>query len=32
MLRDFAPVATVGVLDGYVLVANTATPIKRSPT
>jgi len=28
VLRDFAPIATAGVLDGYVLVANIATPIK----
>jgi tripartite-type tricarboxylate transporter receptor subunit TctC len=28
VLRDFAPIATAGILDGYVLVANTATPIK----
>jgi tripartite-type tricarboxylate transporter receptor subunit TctC len=31
VLRDFAPIATAGILDGYVLVANTATPIKTVP-
>ena len=31
VLRDFAPIATAGILDGYVLVANVATPIKTVP-
>lgn len=31
VLRDFAPIATAGILDGYVLVANIATPIKTVP-
>ena len=31
VLRDFVPIATAGILDGYVLVANTATPIKSVP-
>ena len=31
VLRDFVPVASAGVLDGYVLVANVATPIKSVP-
>jgi tripartite-type tricarboxylate transporter receptor subunit TctC len=31
VLRDFTPIATAGILDGYVLVANTATPIKSVP-
>ena len=31
VLRDFAPIATAGILDGYLLVANTATPIKTVP-
>ncbi len=28
VLRDFAPIATSGILDGYLLVVNIATPIK----
>ncbi|MPZ40444.1 MAG: tripartite tricarboxylate transporter substrate binding protein [Rhizobiales bacterium] len=28
VLRDFAPIATAGILDGYVLVINPALPIK----
>jgi tripartite-type tricarboxylate transporter receptor subunit TctC len=31
VLRDFTPIATAGILDGYVLVANVATPIKTVP-
>jgi tripartite-type tricarboxylate transporter receptor subunit TctC len=31
VLRDFAPIATAGILDGYLLVASTATPIKSVP-
>jgi tripartite-type tricarboxylate transporter receptor subunit TctC len=31
VLRDFVPIATAGVLDGYLLVANVATPIKSVP-
>ena len=31
VLRDFAPIATAGILDGYLLVANMATPIKSVP-
>jgi tripartite-type tricarboxylate transporter receptor subunit TctC len=31
VLRDFAPIATGGILDGYVLVANVDTPIKSVP-
>jgi tripartite-type tricarboxylate transporter receptor subunit TctC len=31
VLRDFAPIATAGILDGYLLVANAATPIKSVP-
>jgi tripartite-type tricarboxylate transporter receptor subunit TctC len=28
ILRDFTPIATAGILDGYVMVVNAATPIK----
>lgn len=28
VLRDFAPIATAGILDGYVLVVNSTSPIK----
>jgi tripartite-type tricarboxylate transporter receptor subunit TctC len=28
ILRDFAPIATAGILDGYVMVVNASTPIK----
>jgi tripartite-type tricarboxylate transporter receptor subunit TctC len=28
VLRDFAPIATAGILDGYVLVVNATSPIK----
>lgn len=31
VLRDFVPVASAGVLDGYLLVANVGTPIKSVP-
>jgi tripartite-type tricarboxylate transporter receptor subunit TctC len=31
VLRDFTPIATAGILDGNVLVANVATPIKTVP-
>lgn len=31
VLRDFTPIATAGILDGYLLVANVATPIKSVP-
>lgn len=31
VLRDFAPIATAGILDGYLLVANVSTPIKSVP-
>jgi tripartite-type tricarboxylate transporter receptor subunit TctC len=31
VLRDFAPIATAGILDGYLLVANVAAPIKSVP-
>jgi tripartite-type tricarboxylate transporter receptor subunit TctC len=28
ILRDFTPIATAGILDGYVMVVNASTPIK----
>jgi tripartite-type tricarboxylate transporter receptor subunit TctC len=28
VLRDFAPIATAGILDGYVLVVNSTSPVK----
>jgi tripartite-type tricarboxylate transporter receptor subunit TctC len=28
ILRDFTPIATAGILDGYVMVVNSSTPIK----
>ena len=31
ILRDFTPVATAGILDGYVMVVNASTPIKSVP-
>ena len=31
VLRDFAPIATAGILDGYVLVVNSTSPIKSVP-
>ena len=31
VLRDFAPIATGGILDGYVLVVNASLPIKSVP-
>ncbi len=31
ILRDFTPIATAGILDGYVMVVNAATPIKSVP-
>jgi tripartite-type tricarboxylate transporter receptor subunit TctC len=31
VLRDFAPIATAGILDGYLLVVNVAMPIKSVP-
>ncbi len=31
VLRDFAPIATGGILDGYVLVVNPSLPIKSVP-
>lgn len=31
VLRDFAPIASGGILDGYVLVANVGMPIKSVP-
>jgi tripartite-type tricarboxylate transporter receptor subunit TctC len=31
VLRDFAPIATGGILDGYVMVVNPSLPIKSVP-
>jgi len=31
VLRDFAPIATIGILDGYLMLLNPALPIKTVP-
>ena len=31
ILRDFAPIATVGILDGYLMLVNPATPVRTVP-
>jgi tripartite-type tricarboxylate transporter receptor subunit TctC len=31
VLRDFAPIATIGVLDGYLMLLNPALPVKTVP-
>jgi tripartite-type tricarboxylate transporter receptor subunit TctC len=31
LLRDLAPVATVGILDGYLMLVNPATPVRTVP-
>jgi len=31
VLRDLAPIATVGILDGYLMLVNPATPVRTVP-
>ena len=30
LIRDLAPVATVGILDGYLMLVNPATPVRTA--